>query len=259
MLKSSQAIADDPHLWMALSLRYNFVRYSYIYIYIHMYIYIYICIDVYVCIYIYMYIPQDIQTSCFPPVFHQSFRPRSRSSTSAVWNPRRKACPTASGRRGPRRWCRTVSDRATWWMLGMRQMWHICHFSYIFYCMRYKRGIYIYMYIYTYIYIHIYIYIYICIYIYIYYIYLYMYIIYVGCMMLYIYIHMYMCIYICMYVYMYRIAISRRTCCGWIGDVGWYGISEPLSYETLGALGNLVLGLQTCYREVYGWIQSVMP
>ena len=32
MLKSSQPIGDDPNLWMALSLTYNFVRYSYIYI-----------------------------------------------------------------------------------------------------------------------------------------------------------------------------------------------------------------------------------
>ena len=29
MLKSSQPIGDDPNLWMALSLTYNFVRYSY--------------------------------------------------------------------------------------------------------------------------------------------------------------------------------------------------------------------------------------
>ena len=30
MLKSSQPIGDDPNLWMALSLTYNFVRYSYV-------------------------------------------------------------------------------------------------------------------------------------------------------------------------------------------------------------------------------------
>ena len=45
MLKSSQPIGDDPNLWMALSLTYNFVRYSYMYIYIYMIkssIYIYI-------------------------------------------------------------------------------------------------------------------------------------------------------------------------------------------------------------------------
>ena len=45
MLKSSQPIGDDPNLWMALSLTYNFVRYSYI----HMYIYIHSICNVSLC------------------------------------------------------------------------------------------------------------------------------------------------------------------------------------------------------------------
>ena len=56
MLKSSQPIGDDPNLWMALNLTYDFVRFSYVYIYIHVYIYDYDYIRAYI-ICAYHYIP----------------------------------------------------------------------------------------------------------------------------------------------------------------------------------------------------------